>query len=127
MFFKLSLLLVPVVAAGKYNVSVVEVNAAALNPRDYDAIIDVRYHDEYTGTTIAKDCSIGKFDSHGCLYGHVPDAIWMPEMFLCGGTTPSIETAFERDDGLAGARNCTDGLQHASDGRIRSSLYQRVE
>lgn len=77
-----------VAAASAIIEHVPEVNASTFDPDDYDAVVDVRNIDEYEGNTSAADCSIGAHDSKGCTYGHVPGAIWFPQLFLCGGVVP---------------------------------------
>lgn len=67
------------------------VSSAHFNPLDFDAVVDVRNEDEYVGKTNSTACSIGADDPRGCLYGHIPGAIWMPQMHLCGTTVPGTK------------------------------------
>lgn len=85
-------------------ISVREINAARLSIEDYHSLIDVRNLDEYEGTTAAANCTIGKKDAKGCNYGHVPGARWMPQFYLCGGTTPGTA--------------CSDDKQSVADVRL---------
>jgi len=102
----LELLFMPLamVLSSAQGVSVVEVDATELKILDYDAVIDVRNLDEYEGTTSADNCTIGKADPKGCLYGHLPGALWMPQLHLCGGTTPGV--------------TCTDEVQQVADVQV---------
>jgi len=87
---------------------VIHVSSAHFNPFDFHSVIDVRNQDEYIGKTNSTACSIGAGDPLGCLYGHVPGAIWMPQMHLCGTTVKGT--------------TCQDGVQMLADAVVLSGI-----
>mmetsp|Transcript_54887 Transcript_54887/g.139110 ORF Transcript_54887/g.139110 Transcript_54887/m.139110 type:complete len:272 (+) Transcript_54887:58-873(+) len=79
--------------------SVTEVDAAEFRPSHFDAVLDVRHADEYASNAPGS-CSIVAEDREGCSYGHVPGAIWAPELFQCGACSPEggLDCSAERQE-----------------------------
>lgn len=98
-----------------------EVHASVFDPASVDIVVDVRNRDEYQGTASASHCSVGRDDPKGCLYGHIPEAIWLPQLHLCGTTRPwtrcSEAQQWDADVALLGSGPTAKGVAAAVRGQ----------